>query len=180
MSEGYSQKPTGLKIPRGFLYGGLIAMTASWIPLSLIALARVSESDKPRVHFIQDMDVQPRYGAQDVNALMPDGRAMREPVAGAVARGELRDDDHFDRGYATDGNLKAIEVAGPQGPDKKWFATYPDRIRVHEVLDRGRERYDIYCSVCHGQAGFGDGMVHRPCDGGGCSRNRLGGAGQSA
>lgn len=71
-----------------------------------------------------------------------DGRSARPLVQGTVARGHLQTDTHFYRGRS----------AGE-------FATgFPFPVTEH-VLNRGEERFNIYCSVCHGRTGNGDGMV---------------------
>ncbi|MBI1374148.1 MAG: hypothetical protein GC159_15630 [Phycisphaera sp.] len=129
----------------------------SWIPLVLIAKRRASHSPMPRVHIFQDMDAQPKFGAQDANTLFADGRAMRPVVEGAVARGHLNTDDHYYRGYKTDGNLKPILDSNNQ---LTWYDGFPKQITVDmALLKRGQERFNIYCAVCHGRAGYGDGSV---------------------
>ena len=75
--------------------------------------------------------------------MFADGRAMRAPVEGTVARGQLKDDDLLWRGRDFDGRLA----------DK-----LPESIELDaELLERGRERYDIYCSPCHDKTGQGKG-----------------------
>ncbi|MBK8231707.1 MAG: cytochrome c [Candidatus Eisenbacteria bacterium] len=112
------------------------------IPFALIARARATKFDKPRVHWIPDMDNQAKYKAQSANPIFADGRAMRPAVPGTVARGELRTDTHFYQGV----------VAGT------WATTYPMPV-TETVMKRGRERYDIYCAPCHGLDGAGQGVV---------------------
>ena len=73
-----------------------------------------------------------------------DGRGSRVPPAHTVARGELRDDEQFFTGKI--GN----ELA----------ATFPVAI-TRQILVRGQERFDIYCAVCHGRTGDGNGMIVR-------------------
>jgi mono/diheme cytochrome c family protein len=71
---------------------------------------------------------------------------MRPPVAGTVARAGLREDDHYERGIA----------------NGDWATTFPDKIEVNmTLLERGRERFTIYCQPCHGVAGYGDGMINK-------------------
>jgi mono/diheme cytochrome c family protein len=90
----------------------------------------------------QDMHDAPRYEAFEANEGMPDGRASRNLPAGTVARGQLRDDEHFYTG----------KVNGV-------FATeFPFEITAAD-MQRGQERYTIYCTPCHGQLGDGRGMV---------------------
>ena len=71
------------------LPAAVLAGTLGLIPFALIAKARVSTSEKPRLHLIRDMDYQASVGAQEGNSLFADGRGMRAPVPGTVARGEL-------------------------------------------------------------------------------------------
>ena len=114
------------------------------IPPVLIFKARSEKSRNPRIHLFPDMDNQQRFKEQSENPLFADQRAMRLPVDGTVARGELYLDDHYYRGRTGDA----------------WATTFPSQIAVNEaVLDRGRDRYGIYCTPCHGISGHGDGMV---------------------
>jgi mono/diheme cytochrome c family protein len=92
------------------------------------------------------MENQPRLRPQSVNKFFADSRSDRVPPAHTVARGMLREDDHFYRGKNGD-----AFVAGMPGPIK---------IDV-QFLQRGRDRYQIYCSPCHGALGDGNGMTKR-------------------
>lgn len=130
-------------VPRWFGLAILILAAASFIPIALIARERATRVDRPRLQIIPDMDQQPRFKAQQANPLFADGRAARPPVPGTVAVGHARLDDHLYRG---------IE-------DGAWAEAFPFPL-TPELLQRGRERYGIYCAVCHGQAGAGDGIVN--------------------
>ena len=90
----------------------------------------------------QDMHDTPRYEVYEANASFPDGRASRNLPVGTVARGQQRDDEHL---YT--GKVNGVPAA-----------TFPFAIGDGE-LARGRERYNIYCSPCHGLLGDGNGMV---------------------
>lgn len=90
----------------------------------------------------QDMHDGAYYERYETSAFFEDGRASRPPVEGAVARGELRADDHLWRGVV-DGELAA---------------TFPFPVD-RDVLLRGRQRFDIYCSPCHGKLGDGNGAI---------------------
>lgn len=92
----------------------------------------------------QEMADQPRYDPLEPSAFFPDGRAARPVVAGTVARGQLREDDHLWRG----------RVAG------ELAATLPFPV-TRELLERGRDRFNIFCAPCHDQAGTGKGMIVR-------------------
>lgn len=130
-----------------------VVVAATGIPLYLISQARRSYSTLPRVHFIQDMDVQPGYRPQQASEFFADGRATRGDVAGTVARGELREDDHLYRGHHL-GQTGALK-------ETVFFKGFPKGITVDErFVNRGRERYAIYCTVCHDDKGSGNGIVH--------------------
>ena len=65
------------------------------IPPAVIYYARTAPKVEPRIHLIQNMDNQPRLNAQQTSNLFRDNRAMRQPVAGTVARGAMVDDTHL-------------------------------------------------------------------------------------
>jgi mono/diheme cytochrome c family protein len=92
-----------------------------------------------------DMQDQPKYRPQRPSEFFADGRSERQPVEGTVARGTLDEDTAFYEGKDEAG--KDIE-AFPIAVDKT-------------VILRGRQRYDVYCSPCHGRIGNGLGMVVR-------------------
>lgn len=112
------------------------------IPPALVARARASRTDEPRIHPVLDMDNQPRFKAQQANPIFADGRAMRPPVPGTVARGELHDDDHYYRGLV----------------NGTWATTFPMPV-TEALIRRGQERFNIYCFPCHGLDGSGRGPV---------------------
>jgi mono/diheme cytochrome c family protein len=85
---------------------------------------------------------QPRYEAYEASETFDDGASSRTPVAGTVARGELRADELLYTGRV--GGKLADEFPFPI-----------DRA----ALRRGRERYSIYCTPCHGEQGDGRGMI---------------------
>ncbi|MFQ5568823.1 MAG: c-type cytochrome [Rhodothermales bacterium] len=114
------------------LFGGL-----------LLAGCRGSTSDEPPVHLNRNMDFQERFEPQEANPFFADGRAMRLPVAGTVARGMLKEDTRFYQGRDESGAF----VVGMPVPVTR------------EFLLRGRERFDIFCAVCHGKAGDGQGII---------------------
>jgi len=121
----------------------VLVLLAMFPPL-LVARARSVNSELPRVHIIQDMDNQPRYRAQDPSELFADQRAMRPFPDGTVPRGQRSLDEHLQFGLGEDG----------------WATTFPDEVPLNRAtLQRGRERFNIYCSPCHGESGDGRGMV---------------------
>ncbi len=136
--------------PFVMIAGFLILTIATWLPLVLFARARTQTTDEPRVSIMQDMGTQPKYREQQSSDVFADGRADRPPIEGTVARGQLHDDDFLDRGFTH-----------PTGADVKFFDGFPPQIRVTEqLLARGQERFNIYCSICHGHDGYGHGPVN--------------------
>ena len=94
----------------------------------------------------QDMHVQPRYNPYDPTDFFEDGQSSRLPVAGTVPRGDL-----------TMGPDELL-ITGESNGEAATAFPFPV---TREVLDRGRERFNIYCSPCHGLSGDGDGMIVR-------------------
>ncbi len=119
------------------------------LALVLVALggcARGCTSSRPPIHLNPNMDVQPRYEPQAASAFFYDGAAMRPPVQGTIARGELRDllnEGPYWTGMTPEGEF-ATEVPMP----------VTDAVRA-----RGQERFDIYCAACHDTHGDGKGIL---------------------
>lgn len=142
------------KPPFWMVAGAITLVTLTWVPLALVARARVSTSSSPRVHIFQDMDEQPKYGAQDFTAIFQDHRAMRPPVAGTVARGELVTNPGYVQGYT-------LATGGNGQPTPTYLPTIPAEVQVDEqLLLRGQTMYNVYCFTCHGLTGKGNGPTH--------------------
>jgi mono/diheme cytochrome c family protein len=111
----------------------------------------------------RDMQDQPKAIAYRENSFFKDGTASRPLIEGTVPRGYLREDREFYFGK------KAGNTAGgtPAPTASASTALFPDDVDTFPVpitktdLDRGQQRYNIYCSVCHGMTGYGDGIVAR-------------------
>ncbi|MFC2150601.1 c-type cytochrome [Calditrichota bacterium] len=95
-------------------------------------------SNKPPVHINPNMDWQPKYSSQSKSAFFADGATMRTPPEGTVARDWLREDDVYYRGI--------------DPKTGKFVDDNPVQVTL-QGLERGRERFNIYCGVCHGDAG---------------------------
>jgi len=89
-----------------------------------------------------DMQVQPRVNPLAKSDFFPDQRSARPPVEGTVARGQLHEDAYF--------------YTGKIGNSPGDYLPFPV---TREVLDRGRERYNIFCAPCHSRVGDGNGFV---------------------
>ena len=101
-----------------------------------------------------DMDDQPKYKQQASSDVIADGRASRLPIPGTDARGEMEEDDHFYRGYS-----RAVDANGKE--QVTFFDSLPPQVELNqELLDRGQQRFNIYCSVCHGLDGYGNGPIN--------------------
>ncbi len=103
----------------------------------------------------QDMHDQLKYEPLEKNELFEDGQASRQPVDGTVARGQLKTDRHLHYGR---GPLTEALEKPDDGTLGELVTTFPAPVDA-AMMERGRERYDIYCSPCHGQTGNGDGMI---------------------
>lgn len=132
-------------MPRPIIYVLLVVVALTLVPLGMIAKSRQSSKTAPRIQVVYDMDNQSYYKAQGENPFFPDGRAMRKQPTGTVARGRLEADDAFYRGTA--------------GQDTVFTDAFPVAVD-RALVDRGQERFNIYCAPCHGQSGNGGGMVH--------------------
>ena len=88
---------------------------------------------------------QQKYEPYEASVFFADGLSARQPISGTVARGQLHFDAHLYKG-TVNGELAT---------------TLPFEL-TREALERGRERYNIFCSPCHDRTGSGNGMiVHR-------------------
>ncbi|HAN96782.1 MAG TPA: hypothetical protein DCQ98_04835 [Planctomycetaceae bacterium] len=147
-------------------------MAAALLPPAAIYRDRGMTNTATRLHFNPDMDWQDKSKTQTVSpglsgvegSLFADGRAMRGDVPGTVAVGELREDDRFYRGYEQGTEVPADAPLNADGsrPEPEWITSFPDNLPVDQTLmERGERQYGIYCAVCHGHGGYGDGLVSR-------------------
>jgi mono/diheme cytochrome c family protein len=90
----------------------------------------------------QDMHNQPKYRGLRPSTFFQDGSSARPLVEGTVARGTLQDDEGFFTGKVDKVTVKELPFPVDEA-----------------VLNRGQERYNIYCSPCHDKTGSGNGIV---------------------
>jgi mono/diheme cytochrome c family protein len=133
------------------------ARTRTLVPAAALALApalsllcssacRGDYSEDPPIHWNPNMDEQARLDPQEDNTFFANHRAMRKPVPGTVARGQLRLDTHLYRGRI----------------EERFAAELPDQVpATRATFERGRRRFAIYCASCHGPAGYGNGVVYQ-------------------
>jgi mono/diheme cytochrome c family protein len=117
-------------IPRKFQAWHFLALTLLLPVITLLSGCRI------------DMHVQPRENPLSRSDFFSDQRSERPPVEGTIARGELRADTYF--------------YTGKTGNTPGDYMPFPV---TKEVLERGRERYNIYCAPCHSRVGDGNGFI---------------------
>src|SRR5689334_14587520 len=121
----------------------------------------------------RDMQDQPKMKPYRSTTFFPDGLSSRQPIEGTVARGYLRSDTEYFTGKKTKAPGAAAtatpatqQTSGAQSTGNQ-TNNFPDDVDAFpfpvtkEVVMRGHERYNIFCSVCHGLTGNGDGMIVR-------------------
>jgi mono/diheme cytochrome c family protein len=118
------------------------------------------------------MQDQPKMKPYRTTSFFGDGLSMRQPIEGTIPRGYLRDNVAYFTGKkpkpagagATPTQQQQQQPPATAGAPASSFPddvdTFPFTV-TKEIVTRGRERYDIFCSACHGMTGNGDGMVVR-------------------
>jgi len=164
-SENMTKAVTSHRTPRRRLFG-VRRLVAALVWCSCFVALVVSTGCR------RDMQDQPKMKAFRGTTFFGDGLSARQPIPGTVARGFLRSNTEFFTGKkskTTAGpGTQSIQGQGQNQPQPPQQAnTYPDDIDYlpipvnEEVVQRGRERYNIFCSACHGFTGNGDGMIVR-------------------
>jgi hypothetical protein len=115
-----------------------------WNLKMLLLLAFVALAGCTDTGIEHGMENQPKVKPMAESDFFPDGRGARPQVPGTVARGHLQSDVLFYTG----------KVHG------RYADVFPFPV-TREVLERGHERYDIFCAVCHDRVGTGNGMIVR-------------------
>ncbi len=158
-----------VKIPKILLPIAACILILGLVPLVLIAKMRVTPQTTPRVELVHDMDYQPKLKTQRFSRMFADGRGMRPPIPGTLARGDLQHDTSFYEGLLPDQedqvdrnhllpNAKNADGTSVSLDKLPWVSEIP--IPVDEkLMARGQERFNIYCAVCHGLSGKGDGII---------------------
>ena len=126
-------------LARSVRKGGIPRKSSSWhLPFIAVLLVVIALTTACRI----DMHVQPRQNPLARSDFYPDQRSARPPVEGTVARGDLRADTYF--------------YTGKIGNNPGDVMPFPV---TKEVLERGRERFNIFCAPCHSRLGDGNGFV---------------------
>ena len=181
--EEVNQDLTDTKLPAWMAPAAVIGAFLLLIPPIAIFSVYGSTNRKPRLHVVPDMDWQHKFKTQVLSPnvadkdnpkyLFDNRRAMRQPVEGSVRFGSLETDSEMFRGIKKEFANSAMTVGikqnmlattGAQDEEnlQQWITGFPEGFEVNEeTLARGKERFNIYCSVCHGYAGNGDGLVNQ-------------------
>lgn len=122
----------------------IVVATGGIFGVNIFLGCRGIPSEKPPIHIIRDMDHQPRLSPQSPHPFFKNGRAMRTPPLGTVARGHLYDN--------------TVYYKGQHPQDGKPVAQSPLPVTI-ESLQRGKERYEVFCAVCHGRTGYGESII---------------------
>jgi mono/diheme cytochrome c family protein len=138
-----------------WVFLGLATVTA--VIVSVMG-PRGTISERRPLMLLSDMDFQPRYNAQAASPFFADGRAMRLPPAGTMPYGgaDYESDAGSPRPNPDFLQQDDAYYRGKQG--NSWVAGIPLKVDM-SLLRRGQERYNIYCALCHGATGAGNGIM---------------------
>jgi mono/diheme cytochrome c family protein len=135
------------------------SMLLATLALGLAGCMRGGISTDPPVHLVLDMDFQPKLRTQSATefAGWADGRSMRLPVSDASSQSPLGKQLVVAQGSLTNAKLANRDASGayvksnPLPLDHKFIVLG----REVSTIERGRDRFEIHCSVCHGYSGQG-------------------------
>lgn len=119
---------------------------------------RGSTSTKPPLEVFPDMDRQARYKPQGENEFFADGRNDRPVPAGTVARGNYFNQVEVFSEDFVDERLGDTVFNKGKNPDGSLVAKLPLE-PTYQLIEQGQEKYDIFCTACHGAAGDGNGVT---------------------
>lgn len=115
-----------------------------------------------------DMQDQPRYKAYKSSDFFSDDKSMRDLPEGTVSRGNLQENKAFYTGKKENADPNAqVESTTDPVTGNTLVSSFPNDVEefpipvTEELLNRGEQRYEIFCGVCHGTTGKGDGMIVR-------------------
>jgi mono/diheme cytochrome c family protein len=142
-AKRYGETSTKLEERSRGIGGRVLGALALTSVLALSGCARGCTSSRPPIHVNPSMDDQPKVLPQTASNFFRNGASMREPVPGTVPIGGLKEDAAFFTG---------------KGADGQFVATIPVTMD-QALLERGRQRYRIYCEPCHDARGDGKGIL---------------------
>ncbi|MFM8684600.1 MAG: cytochrome c, partial [Chthoniobacterales bacterium] len=133
------------------------------VGLFAVAGFRGQKSKEPPIEIFPDMDHQPKVKSQVPSQFFSDNRGNRLPVAGTVPIG-YEAPQSKDNPFPDEGKYNAVRFSS--GTDylntgrfgDRWGTGIPLPVTA-ELMQRGKERYQIFCAVCHGASGGGNGVA---------------------
>ena len=188
--ERVVEDDTPTQIPRFLLIGLGTIIAFSLVPALVVAKMRVSTSGSPRFHVFYDMDFSPAKDAQQTTTIFADTRAARPDVPGTVARGAYDADADFLSGVDHEAltrlgrgaeqrlvarfapqaedvgddepgkDAPPVGAASTEEDETPWLTKNPLELS-EDVFRRGKSQFEIYCAVCHGPDGRGNGLVNQ-------------------
>jgi mono/diheme cytochrome c family protein len=133
-----------------------VYLTLSFVVVLALSILgfRGSLSTRSPLEVFPDMDHQDKYKPQAESKFFSDGRVDRTRIVGTVAFG--RKSDAADPMF-----LKADSATyAGKNPAGAWVVGFPSAITVDaKLMERGQERYTVYCAPCHGAIGDGNGIT---------------------
>jgi mono/diheme cytochrome c family protein len=133
------------------------------VALFAVAGFRGQQSGKPPIEIFPDMDHQPKVKAQVPSEFFADDRGNRQPVPGTVPLG-YEAPVSKENPFPDEGKYRMVRYSS--GTDylntgrfgSQWGTGIPMPVTA-ELMQRGQERYTIFCGVCHGASGGGNGVA---------------------
>jgi mono/diheme cytochrome c family protein len=133
------------------------------VGLFAVAGFRGQKSEKPPIEIFPDMDHQPKVKAQVPSEFFTDGRGNRQPVPGTVPLG-YEAPVSKENPFPDEGKYRMVRYSS--GTDylntgrfgDQWGTGIPMPVTA-ELMQRGQDRYTIFCGVCHGASGGGNGVA---------------------
>ncbi len=123
-----------------------VGLGAIMVIAIVLSFAAARDFSRPNLEFLPDMVHGPTYQAFDPNPNTEDGKTLRQPAAGSIARGQMP----FRYERAEEDALRAArELLSPVATDDQ------------NAIDRGAAAFAAFCQPCHGPTGAGDGMVSK-------------------
>jgi mono/diheme cytochrome c family protein len=116
---------------------------------------RGSLSQRTPIEIFPDMDHQARFHPQGESSLFRDGRMDRPRPAFTVARGSLLNQQEVFSPDFVDTTIGNRPLLQGREADGEFTASFPMEVS-YELIELGRQRYDIHCAICHGKAGDGN------------------------
>lgn len=123
-----------------------------------IAGFRGEKSTRRPIEIFPDMDHQPKKKAQVTSDFFADGRAARAPVEGTVPLG-YHSPAYEDKSPYVDIQFSALPTYAQTGKFGEHFGTGMPMEVTPAIMAHGQERFQIYCAVCHGATGAGNGFA---------------------